>query len=224
MKSVLFRAQKAYWYFLDLLFPEDCVGCSARGRVLCQECGQNLQHSRNPPLVDIFALFDYRDPVVKKAIWKLKYHKRSHLGKTLGQLLYEGHLEEISDIRMHAPARSILVIPIPLSRARYKERGYNQAEKIALGFCNSDHEEMLELKKNIVVKKIDTLPQARIANRAKRLKNIKNAFVVTDTRSISGRTIIVIDDVTTTGGTITEVISTLMKAGAKKVYGFAVAH
>jgi ComF family protein len=170
------------------------------------------------------ACFDYRDPLIKKAIWNLKYYHRSHLGQTLGKLLYESFVEDISDMRIYASGQAILVIPVPLSPMRKKTRGYNQAERIARGFCDCGGREVLELKNNIIIKKIDTLPQAKITNRARRLKNIKGVFEIKNKESVKGRTIIVIDDVTTTGGTITEIMNMLKKSGAKKVVGFAVAH
>jgi ComF family protein len=224
VKTVLSVVQIAYMGLLDLLFPEECIACGKASHALCDSCAQNLKNSKDLTPVPIFALYDYKDPIVKKAIWHMKYHRRSHLGKTLGQLLYRGYIEEIADIRIHTLGRSILVVPIPLSRMRYKERGYNQALKIAQGFCDADTERIFEVKKNIIVKNTDTVPQAQINNRARRLKNITGAFTVTNTKSVMGRTIIVIDDVTTTGGTMNEVIRMLEKSGAKKVYGLAVAH
>ncbi len=224
MKSVLYMVQEAYSRFLNLLFPEDCIGCAKRGHALCASCIQNLKGCEYPDTADIFALYDYRDPVIKKAIWNIKYHRRPDLGKTLGRLLYEGYMEEIANTRLFNPRQLIAVVPVPLSRRRHRERGYNQAEKIAKSFCASAADDMFELNKKIVVKKIDTLPQARITNRAKRLKNIDGAFMVVDPGKITGRIIIVIDDVTTTGATIREVMRVLKKSGAKKVYGVAFAH
>ena len=128
-----------------------------------------------------------------------------------------------SDMRIYTD-QSILVIPVPLSRSRGKERGYNQAEIIARGFIDASDEGIFELRGDIINKKLDTKPQARITNRTERLRNIKNVFEVKNQIDVKGRTIIVIDDVTTTGGTLNEIIKILKKSGAKKVVGFAVAH
>ncbi|MCE9517599.1 hypothetical protein K8Q96_01195 [Candidatus Nomurabacteria bacterium] len=73
-------------------------------------------------------------------------------------------------------------------------------------------------------KKKDTIAQAKIKNRNQRIQNIRGAFLINENVDIAGRTIIVIDDVTTTGGTLKEAMSVLKKGGARKVYGFAVAH
>lgn len=212
-----------YW-ILDLLFPEHCLGCKNRGSSLCPLCSASIRKAERETSRDISALYDYRDPLIKRAIWSLKYYKKRSLGGTLGKFLYEAFIEEIADISQFTKGQSIYVIPVPLSRTRKKMRGYNQAEAIAKGFCTSDQNKIFELQTKIISKKVNTLPQARITNRVARLKNIKNAFELNSHVMIEGRTIIVIDDVTTTGGTMTEIIQLLKKSGAKKVVGFAVAH
>ena len=212
------------WHILDILFPENCLGCKSRGESLCDRCIPNIRKAERETDTNIVAIYDYRDPIIKKAIWNLKYYHKLSLGHKLGQLLYENLLEEISDMQLYTMGRPIYVIPVPISYKRMKNRGYNQAEVIASGFTSMAKREILKLKKDIVYKRLDTKPQARIANRNKRLQNIKNVFGVKDKSEISGHTFIVIDDVTTTGGTMNEVMKILKKNGAKKVIGFAVAH
>lgn len=173
---------------------------------------------------DIYAVYDYRDPLIKKVIWELKYHAHEYIGELLGQLLYEAYMEEVASMRTMTRGQPILVIPVPASRTRKKMRGYNQAESIARSFCKVARTSELSLQTKLIAKKIDTKPQAKIANRVTRIKNIHNAFTLLHTEAIRGRTIIVIDDVTTTGATIGEIITLLKNAGAKRVIGLAVAH
>jgi len=173
---------------------------------------------------NILAVFDYRDDLIKKAIWELKYHHKRFMGEKLGQVLYESLLEEISEIKAFSPGKPILVIPVPISKQRAKLRWYNQSLFIAKGFCDKGEKEFFELNDSVVFKKRNTTPQAKITNRKERLENIKNVFEIKNEIQIKGRTIIVIDDVTTTGGTIIEISKILKNYGAKKVIGFAVAH
>ena len=173
---------------------------------------------------NILAVFDYRDPVIKKAIWELKYHHKHYIGERLGQLLYEFLIEDISEMKTHIAGRAILVIPVPISNKKTKLRGYNQTNAIARGFCDKANKGTFELKKNIIYKKVETLPQARITNRKRRLENVRGVFGIKNEDEVKGRTIIVVDDVTTTGGTISEVMKVLKQSGAKRVLGFAVAH
>lgn len=211
-------------WVLDVLFPENCLGCHKKGIILCNKCIPTIRSAERETSSGIMAAYDYRDPLIKKAIWNLKYYKRRHLGKKLGEMLYEEFLEEVSDIRTLAKGQSIYIVPVPLSRTRRKMRGYNQAEVIARGFCEYGEKGVFKLQSDIILKKVDTLPQARITNRVTRLRNIHNAFKITNPDLIRGKIIIIIDDVTTTGGTITEIIKLLKSSGAKKVIGFAVAH
>jgi ComF family protein len=191
---------------------------------LCNSCVAKIRLAERETDKNIVAMFDYRDPVVKKIIWELKYHHKRYLGEKLGQLLYEFLMEDISDMKVEVSGRSIFVIPVPISNNKTRVRGYNQANTIAKGFCNQAGAGVFELKDNIIFKKVDTLPQARITNRRRRLENVRGVFDIKNSETLKGRTIIVIDDVTTTGGTINEVMKILKKAGAKNIIGFAVAH
>ena len=209
---------------LEMLFPSKCIGCKTKAQILCEECVNKLQIAERPTEENILAVYDYRDPIIKNAIWKLKYHKTPYLGERLGKLLYESLIEEINQIQMFSLGSPIYVIPVPISKDRKKNRGYNQSEIIARNFCKNAPKNIFQFKNNIVFKKFNTLPQAKLTNRNKRLQNIKGAFGINNKELVKGKTIIIIDDVTTTGGTILEIMKILKKAGAKKVLGFAVAH
>lgn len=211
-------------FLLNVLFPIKCIGCQKKDEILCINCVSKIRGAERETDKNIVALFDYRDEVIKRAIWELKYHHKRYIGERLGQLLYESFVEEIGDMKIYVPGRSIYVIPVPISSKKIRFRGYNQASYIAKGFCNQTDKDILELKKDIVIKKIDTIPQARITDRKRRLENIRGVFGIKNGEKIKGRTVIVIDDVTTTGGTMNEIMRILKKSGAKKVVGFAVSH
>lgn len=218
------HTQKILNIFINILFPIRCLGCKKNDAVLCEYCLSKIRFAERETDEQIRAVYDYRDPLIKKAIWELKYHHKRFIGKKLGELLYEYFMEDIEEMRIFTPGRPILVIPVPISKKKTKTRGYNQALFIAKGFCDKDESNIFELKNNIVYKKINNIPQARITNRKRRLENVKGVFEIKNKEIIKGRTIIIIDDVTTTGGTINEIIKILKKVGAKKVVGFAVAH
>jgi competence protein ComFC len=211
-------------FLLNILFPTKCIGCGANDEIICDICIGNIRLTERETDKNIIALFDYRDQIIKKAIWELKYHHKRYIGEKLGGLLYENMIEDISDMKIQVSGRSILVIPVPISSIKNKIRGYNQSLSIAKGFCREVDKNVFEIKNNIIYKKINTLPQARITNRARRLENVRGVFDIRNEEIIKGRTIIVIDDVTTTGATMNEIIKILKKSGAKKVVGFAVAH
>lgn len=209
---------------LEILFPSACMGCETKGEILCSSCIINLPRCEREAERNIIAVFDYQTPLIKKVIWNLKYYHHPNLGKRLGEILYEELLEDISDLKSYSQGKPIIIIPVPISKTRIKTRGYNQARKIAYGFCNSGNKKNFIIKDNIIFKKINTPPQAKINNRERRLKNIRGAFGIKNEKTIKGQTIIVIDDVTTTGGTITEIMKVLENSGVKRVIGLAIAH
>lgn len=208
---------------LGLLYPQKCLGCGIRGTSLCITCSTQIPQTHNNLGNNLYACFDYQYPLIKQAIWNLKYHKRKNLGHILGKLVAETLLEEYSDLIAYTGGTPIIIIPVPLSPKRMKERSYNQAEYIARGFAHYVGKSCI-IRTDIIKKIKDTLPQARLQNKNVRLRNVKNAFNIYHKEDIKGRTIIVIDDVTTTGATITEIINILEKGGARKVVGFAVTH
>lgn len=213
-------------WFLNIIFPEKCLGCGSVGETLCQNCIMNMKRAERETEREIIAVFDYREELIKKAIWNLKYYHHFSLGEKLGKLMYEALIEDISEIISYSLGQKIIIIPVPISKDKIKFRGYNQANKIAKGFFLASKENIFEIKNNIIFRKLNSKPQARINNRVERLRNVKGAFGIREEElsSVNNRTIIIIDDVTTTGGTITEIIKILKKAGAKKVIGFTVAH
>lgn len=210
-------------YLLEILFPDKCIGCQTKGNIICNNCVFKISKATRETTGDIIGCFDYRELIIKKAIWDLKYHHKKYLGLRLGELLYETLLEDIYDIETYTKGSPIIVIPVPMSIKKINTRKYNQAYIIAKGFCSKNKKSFI-LKNNIIFKGKDTLPQAKITNRKRRLENIKGVFNIKNSKLIKNKTIIIIDDVTTTGGTINEIIKILKKSGAKKVIGFAVAH
>ena len=210
-------------FILEIFFPINCPGCHKEHVVLCENCLQNVKFTHRQTEENIIAIFDYRDDLIKKIIWHLKYHNQKYLGQKLGQIIYEYTKDEIADLKILSQGKPILVIPVPVSKKRLQERGYNHSELLALGF-SKENSENLEFNKNIVIKNQETEHQAKITNKKIRLKNVRNSFVVNPIANIKGRTVIIIDDVTTTGGTFLEIFRVLKKAGAKKVMGFALAH
>ena len=117
-----------------------------------------------------------------------------------------------------------IVVPIPVTQKRKRERGYNQAECIAEALVNEDGARSISLCSNVLMKNKNTEHQARVKNKEKRLENIRNTFGIKNSENIKERDIILIDDIVTTGATITEARRTLLDAGARSVTAYVVAH
>lgn len=215
-------------YFLDtilnILFPINCLSCGKEGSNLCLKCLADSPTAERESEKWITPLYDYRYPPIKKAIGFLKYKGKKKLADVFAEAMYSRILEELSDLSVMENFNNAILIPIPLSGKRRRERGFNQAELICGALVKLDENKNFKLEKNILIKPRETKHQAHIENRGERLKNIIGSFAVKNSERITGRNIILIDDVTTTGATLSEAKKVLKQAGARKVIAFTVAH
>jgi competence protein ComFC len=219
------------WGMLDLLFPPVCGGCDQPGERWCQKCRQNVQ-TLNDVLCDIcglpqrstgvcntcmaekphfhalraWAVFD--DPV-RKALHKLKYRRDISLGNTLAEQMMP------FVIGLNWPVD--VVIPIPLGRQRNKERGYNQVGMIAAPLALA-----LKLKylPTGLIRRSETRSQVGLT-REERRKNVQGVF--TADPQVDGKIVLIMDDVSTTGSTLSSAASALFLSGARDVYALTVA-
>ncbi|MFZ4631751.1 MAG: ComF family protein [Patescibacteria group bacterium] len=225
-------------FILDLIFPIECLNCHQEGGYFCDNCFKKLNFNKDsdlkrlsfnlktPSLDKIFIAGDYEDKNLKNLIIKYKYNFLSPLGKILGKFLIifwkmqETEVETLN-FKILKPNKKYLVIPIPLSKKRLKWRGFNQAEIIAREFSNYfNHELSLNLKR---IK--NQKPQAELSE-SERLNNLKSAFSWESENNgpaLEDYTIILIDDVITTGATLNEAAETLKKSGASEVYALVIA-
>ena len=206
---------------LGLLFPNRCLGCRAEGTLLCERCLARLDLAL--PLENDWqlALFFYGDEVARRAVQMLKYHNRRGLAETFGKALADFLIEELSDRKLFEGSLNFLIIPIPMSRRSRWRRGYNQAGLIARAL-GKQLEFPVEEKALIKIKQ--TARQVTLKIRRERLKNLEGAFAVKNPEKISGRHIILVDDVITTGATMGEAAKVLKQSGARSVLCVALAH
>ncbi len=209
---------------LDLLFPPVCIGCNKKDKYLCLMCVEKIELSETKYSENIYPIFNYRNKIIKKALWNLKYKGHTSIAIPLAIFMYDRILEELSDLKIMENFNNPLLIPIPLSKKRLKFRGFNQSEAIAREIYKIDEGRTLEFASDKLYKIKETESQMKIKDRAKRLKNLTNCFEIKNSDKLIGRNIILIDDITTTGATINEARNALLKIGAQKVIAFTVAH
>lgn len=214
-------------WLLDLFFPLSCLNCSAPGAHLCPACFAKLKfrtrnYSRNLPALDqVFIAGDYDDSLIEKLIKHLKFSYLEPLGPILGRFLIlfwkKFVLPQSSIMEFRAEAQKLLIIPIPLSKKSWRRRGFNQAELLARTFAEHfAYELSLDLKKTR-----DRRPQSSLSE-SERAKNIKGCFTWVGA-SLAGRSVLLVDDVITTGATLSEAALTLKQAGAEKILALALA-
>jgi ComF family protein len=221
--------------FIDLLYPPRCLICGAfdddsicnsclagfhrLASPLCTICGEPFsggiqedhvceQCLRKRPFFErVAAPYSY-DGQIMDAIHRFKYEGKAHMAKGLGPLLATFGKERLS------AARNPLIIPVPLHPKRLRQRGYNQSLLLArhLAAALSASLDFLSLRRIR-----DTQVQTGLG-RDQRRKNVRRAFEVVDRKAVKGRTILLVDDVATTGSTLNECARVLRKAGCDKVH------
>ncbi len=164
------------------------------------------------------SLFSYRDKNTRLLIRSLKNERSEHIGKILAKLLSDEVLSFFEE-EMISEKTNIYIVPIPIGRKRMEERGFNQCLWIAKMLCD-------ELGGNFVcapymLKKIKDTKKQALLHKSDRLKNPIGSFQ--SKKVPKGSTIIIFDDVITTGATTNEAGKVLRKFGARKIYTLSIA-
>ncbi len=168
-------------------------------------------------------IFNYKNDLAKQAIWEIKYKANKKISDKFAKLLYEFIISEISDACLYSNFQKPIIVPVPSSKQAIKSRGFNQCEIIVKKIESLDEAKFFEFNFDGLKKIKETNNQSKTRNRTERLKNLEGAFEAKP-EIFSGKNVIIIDDVITTGATMHEISKTLRKAGAKNILGFAIAH
>jgi len=223
-----------FWHSVDFLIPPRCVACGVTGHTFCASCAAAVQLCQAPlcakcglPLqlpasadcafcsrhnlkVDRLLAAGFHRGPLQLAIHALKYRRNRALAAQLGSLMAAAWPAD-------APANALLV-PVPLARQRRSARGFNQAEVLArqLGWRLGLHVDGAVLQRTR-----ETRTQVGLGAAA-RGQNVAGAFSAS-ARRLRGRWPVLIDDVCTTGATLSECAIALRAAGAPLVWAFTLA-
>lgn len=185
------------------IIAQSCTRCA--NKILFNSlCGQCLQDP--PPFSATHALFDYEQPIVAM-ILNLKFRGQLTYARIFGELL----AEKIMTAWYRSKSLPDLIMPVPLHERRLQERGFNQALELARPIAKALN---LKLDWQSTRRLKYTTPQMSLAAK-QRQENLKNAFVVE--RRLTGKNIAIIDDVVTTGATVTEFSRALQAQGAARI-------
>jgi len=167
-------------------------------------CGECLVTRRPYAVARAVGLYD---ETLLKAIHLFKYRGRIGIGKVLGKMMAD-FAGGIWDMKVFS-----LIVPVPLHRKRLRERGFNQAVILARQIAKQF---ALPLDFMTLKRAVFTAPQVGLG-REDRSVNVRGAFAVRKPERVAGKTVLLVDDVSTTGSTLTECVRTLLKAGADSV-------
>ncbi|HEU5060937.1 MAG TPA: phosphoribosyltransferase family protein [Kofleriaceae bacterium] len=198
--------------FLDLVFAPACAACDAllaEPLPFCAACAASIDPAPARP-GGVFAPYLYGGELAT-ALRRLKFDGRREVARAIAPL--------IGPALAGAAAGCDLLIPVPLHRRRLRERGYNQA---ALLLRHARRYAGLPVDPLSLRRARATLPQTGL-DRAARQKNVDGAFLVVRPGRVAGRSILLCDDVVTTGATLAAASAALRAAGAARVAAFCVA-
>lgn len=179
------------------------VGFGVAGDFPCADC----RDARAKPYRRVWAACDY-DGAISEAIKLLKFSGRPRLAGPLAEEIAQ-YAEREMDVEAYDA-----VVPVPLHRVRRRARGFNQSELIAGRVLSSFPRARLDTSLRRIR---PTRTQSRLTSDAERRENVKGAFAVDRERSFLGETVLLLDDVVTSGGTVAECARSLVRAGAKRV-------
>jgi len=202
----------------DFLYPSSCLLCGASipgEDLFCFGCRTRTEaralaymsperHIRD--VNDICVLLPY-DSECRTIVHALKYHGRPSAGLFFGELIGKKLLP-----RSLAPDTT-RIVPVPLHPAKMRTRGYNQSEKIARGIASVTGFAIDEG----VIQRARVTPTQTALDAEARAANVSGAFRFMGNTPLSGLTVLLVDDVLTTGSTVSECAKTLKEGGAEKI-------
>lgn len=221
----------------DLFFPRRCTicdkvistdagiceRCKKKVRPLqgdtCMKCGKKLNANevycydctrRNHDFERNFSVFEY--PVIRESVYRFKYSGRAEYAAYYAKEEYKLHGKRIMEL--HADA----IVPVPLHKGRLRKRGYNQAYELAKELSLLTGVPVY----NGLIKRVKSTKALKTLDVRERQNNLKKAFLIIQ-NDVKLNTIIVVDDIYTTGATIDAVARACKEAGVEKVYSLTVA-
>lgn len=235
-------------FLLDLFFPKKCLSCGKAETYLCDSCFNKIEIAQNNkcPFCDrpvpnslickkcaekyfldkLIWATPYSNALIKELIKAFKYSYIKELAKPLSQLL----IKPLTQCVRLSLTHNAVVMPIPLHKQRLRERDFNQAELLAKEIARYFS---MPLETEAIKRTRFTTPQVKIKDYKTRRANIKNIFeinpkfakkcVAENKNLLKDETVILIDDVATTGATLSEAAKVLKQAGVKEVWGLVVA-
>ena len=223
----------------QIFYPQNCLNCETDDNdnpylctncidnikifdtLFCAICKARLPNNKkichlNSPIICGSATF-YEEAVINECIKMLKFKNIRICSKPLSTLL-ERYLKNINlDIQDYK------WIPIPLSKERERQRGFNQSEEILLELSKKIGIKSQNIYKDALVRSRNTRPQTDFKNINERKENVKNCFQINNNFQLLNSKIILIDDVRTSTSTLIEAATCLKNAGVRKIIGLTIA-
>lgn len=229
---------KMFNLILNFLFPPRCLACGKLGSYLCPKCQAHISHNKpficpvcKKPAIDgathpkcqtknspdgFIFFWDYTG-LTHKIIHKIKYDP--FIFSAIEEIINKHTTLLKNPSFQNILSQNPILVPVPLHPSRLRYRGYNHAEKISTAFAKKWN---LKVVNNFLIRTRNTKPQAKL-KLEERQKNIKGAFSLNHVSIQPFKQIILVDDVWTTGSTLTECCKVLKQNGARTVWALTMA-
>lgn len=224
-------------FFLDLIFPKYCVGCSLEGVWLCNDCIGKIIYIKKPfcpfcnrltpkgqfcsrcrkktYLTGLIIIAHYEEGPLKEAIHTFKYDGIFDIQDDLYNIIRKSYT--VKNIKNNS-----ILVPVPLHKNRFKERGFNQSELITKQIIKINP--TLKLSNGYLIRNQNDMHQV-LLDRESRIANMKGQFSWTKDKNIySGKVVYLVDDIFTTGATLDECAKVIRENNfPKEVWGIVLA-
>lgn len=206
---------------LEIIFPNVCGICGKIDKHnLCPQCKiklkklikANITKMSNKNFTNHAYLFTYGG-IIREKIIKYKFKDSAYLYKTFAEII-------IKNKKMCGFIKNYdIIIPVPIHKKRYKERGYNQSELLASEIAKTLN---ISIEKRVLIKNVNNTPQSKLS-KIERKNNANGVYKIINAQKIKNKKIIIIDDIYTTGSTANECSKLLKQAGASEIAVFTIA-
>jgi ComF family protein len=238
MKQLTEHGAAALAALLDAVFPPRCIGCARTGAHFCPTCVASIKPVSGPwcascgrtlaAAISGLCAVCYLDPLplvavrcagllegpLRVAIHRLKYRGRTAGARALAELLVTPARSSLAAV---AVPSAVMVVPVPLHAMRQRDRGYNQAALLAEPLAAA----LGSAYDPGALRRMKATPSQIGSNLRQRRENVRGAFSALP--AVRGRTVLLVDDVTTTGSTLGSAAAACLDAGAAEVHAVTLA-
>ncbi|MGC9046639.1 MAG: ComF family protein [Minisyncoccia bacterium] len=239
--------EKIFDKILQIFLPPLCINCNKllhQNDILCSECLLTIPiangfycpicNNRLPFIKKIchpqsnFVLASvsfYENPIIQNIIQQLKYNHLKQTAIIFNKLIYS-YLQKYQNEWNDFLSNETLIIPVPITKLKLRQRGYNQSMIIALSLQQQIKlvlNKTIEIKEDVIKKSKENFSQTQMKNNDDRKLNVKNVFQIINPSILLNKNIIIVDDVFTTGATLNEISNLLKKNKCKKIISFTIA-
>lgn len=223
MQKHKYRGDNILNKVLDLIYPQVCGICGKiNTKSLCNKCEINLKkylaiqidnYNDFGTYYDKHIYFFKYEGIIRKLLINYKFNEKSYLYRSfVNFLLKQQKVFEI--IKTYD-----IILPVPISKKRYNQRGYNQTELIAREISKRAD---IKLVTNCLYKLKNNVPQSTL-NKDDRIENVKNAYIIKNSKIIKDKRVIILDDIYTTGSTVNECSKLLKQNNVKEILVMTIA-